>query len=114
MEKMTASERFRRFLSGKTVDRSPAIEWAPWWHLTVNRWRTEGLPPEAKTVEDIQGFFGLDKCLQTSVSYRTAETRELTMALSRNGGYIIAPAQEIQADVPFENLCALIDTAKEL
>ena len=74
MEKMTASERFRRFLSGKTVDRSPAIEWAPWWHLTVNRWRTEGLPPEAKTVEDIQGFFGLDKCLQTSVSYRTAET----------------------------------------
>ena len=42
------------------------------------------------------------------------ETRKLTEALSKNGGYIIAPAQEIQADVPFENLCALIDTAKEL
>lgn len=74
MKTLTASERFRRFLSGEAVDRSPAIEWAPWWHLTVNRWRTEGLPPEAKTVEDIQGFFGLDKCLQTSVSCRTAAT----------------------------------------
>jgi len=40
------------------------------------------------------------------------ETRKVTDALSRNGGYIIAPSQEIQADVPFENLCALIDTAK--
>ena len=42
------------------------------------------------------------------------ETRNVTAALSRNGGYIIAPAQEIQADVPYENLCALIDTAKIL
>ena len=42
------------------------------------------------------------------------ETRKLTEALSKNGGYIIAPAQEIQADVPFENLCALIDTANSL
>ncbi|MBQ3591146.1 MAG: hypothetical protein II979_04335 [Clostridia bacterium] len=41
-----------------------------------------------------------------------AETRKVTDALSRSGGYIIAPSQEIQADVPFENLCALIDTAK--
>ncbi|MBQ3177465.1 MAG: hypothetical protein IJB52_06565 [Clostridia bacterium] len=40
------------------------------------------------------------------------ETRKVTEALSKNGGYIIAPSQEIQADVPFENLCALIDTAK--
>lgn len=43
-----------------------------------------------------------------------AETRKITEALSVNGGYIIAPSQEIQADVPFENLCALIDTAKKL
>ena len=44
----------------------------------------------------------------------TEETERVTEALSRNGGYIIAPAQEIQVDVPFENLCALIDTAKRL
>ena len=59
---MTASERFRRFLAGESVDRSPAIEWAPWWHLTVERWRTEGLPESARSVEDIQEFFGLDNC----------------------------------------------------
>ena len=34
--------------------------------------------------------------------------------LLKNGGFITAPAQEIQADVPFENLCALIDTANAL
>jgi uroporphyrinogen decarboxylase len=42
------------------------------------------------------------------------ETRKVTEALSKNGGYIIAPSQEIQSDVPFENLCALIDTAAKL
>lgn len=42
------------------------------------------------------------------------ETRKITAALSADGGYIIAPSQEIQADVPFENLCALIDTANAL
>ena len=42
------------------------------------------------------------------------ETRKVTAALSKNGGYIIAPSQEIQSDVPFENLCALIDTAAKL
>ena len=40
-----------------------------------------------------------------------AETEHGTAYLARNGGYIIAPAQEIQEDVPFENLCALIDSA---
>ena len=71
---LSASERLQRFLSGKTVDRSPVIEWAPWWHLTIARWRTEGLPESCKSVEDIQGFFGLDKCIQTTASYRTAQT----------------------------------------
>ena len=30
--KLTASERFARYLAGQSVDRMPAIEWAPWWH----------------------------------------------------------------------------------
>ena len=42
------------------------------------------------------------------------ECEAITAALSQNGGYIIAPSQEIQADVPYENLCSLIDTAKSL
>ena len=33
--------------------------------------------------------------------------------MSKGGGYITSPSQGIQEDVPFENLCALIDTAKE-
>ncbi|MBE6541321.1 MAG: uroporphyrinogen decarboxylase [Ruminococcaceae bacterium] len=42
------------------------------------------------------------------------ETEKITSYLSKDGGYIISPSQEIQADVPFENLCAMIDTAMKL
>jgi uroporphyrinogen decarboxylase len=42
-----------------------------------------------------------------------AETRRVTEILSRDGAYIISPSQHIQTDVPYENLRALIDTAKE-
>ena len=42
------------------------------------------------------------------------ETRQIAAYMGRNGGFITAPSQEIQADVPFENLCALIDTANSL
>jgi uroporphyrinogen decarboxylase len=42
-----------------------------------------------------------------------AETGKITEYMSRNGGYIIAPSQEIQADVPYENLRALIDKSRE-
>jgi uroporphyrinogen decarboxylase len=42
-----------------------------------------------------------------------AETRKITEYMSRDGGYIISPSQEIQTDVPYENLRALIDTARE-
>ena len=42
------------------------------------------------------------------------ETIRVTEYLARDGGYLIAAAQGIQSDVPFENLCALVDTANEL
>ena len=71
---MTASERFQKYLAGQPVDRSPVLEWAPWWKLTIDRWRTEGLPAEADTTEKIQNYFGLDKCLQTHGGYKTANT----------------------------------------
>ena len=41
------------------------------------------------------------------------EARQIARYMGRDGGYILAPSQEIQADVPFENVCALIDTARE-
>ena len=73
-QQMTASERFRRYLSGLPVDRAPAMEWVPWWDVTVSRWRWEGLPKEYASVEEIQDYFGLDKCIQTNTNSRTAAT----------------------------------------
>ena len=81
--------------------------------------------PECMDIYDIKEKYG-DKITfwggistQQTLPYGTpedvaAETRKVTEALSKNGGYIIAPSQEIQSDVPFENLCALIDTANAL
>lgn len=40
------------------------------------------------------------------------ETRKVAGAMSQMGGYITAPSQEIQEDVPYENLCAFIHAAK--
>lgn len=40
------------------------------------------------------------------------ETQEVIELLSENGGYITCSSQEIQTDVPYENLKALIETAK--
>ena len=41
------------------------------------------------------------------------ETNEVVELMSRQGGFITAPSQDIQGDVPYENLIALIETAKK-
>jgi uroporphyrinogen decarboxylase len=41
------------------------------------------------------------------------EARRLKKEMSQGGGYIFAPAQELQADVPVENFTALVAAAKE-
>jgi len=41
-----------------------------------------------------------------------AETARIIELMSKNGGYITCSSQEIQLDVPYENLKALIETAK--
>ncbi len=43
-----------------------------------------------------------------------AETRRVRTLMSHGGGYILAPAQEIQGDVPAENILALIEAAQEM
>ncbi len=43
-----------------------------------------------------------------------AETVRVTESMAAGGGYIIAAAQGIQADVPLQNLRALVDTANAL
>lgn len=71
---MQMYERFKNFMEGKPIDRLPVIEWAPFWPLTVDRWRKEGLPAECVSVYDIQNYFGLDKCCQSYFTWQTAQT----------------------------------------
>jgi len=42
-----------------------------------------------------------------------AEARRIRDMMSENGGYIFSPAQDIQRDVPVENVMALLDVARE-
>ena len=41
------------------------------------------------------------------------EARRIRDMMSENGGYIFSPAQDIQRDVPVENVMALLDVARE-
>lgn len=40
---MNPYDRMQTFFAGGPLDRLPVLEWAPWWHLTVQRWQGEGL-----------------------------------------------------------------------
>ena len=71
---MTVPERFKCVMEKKPLDRLPAIEWAPFWNLTIDRWKKEGLPKNLNSVYEIQDFFGLDKCCQTMFSWETENT----------------------------------------
>lgn len=83
------------------------------------------LQPECMDIERIKKEFGDRIAFWGGISTQQIlpfgtcqevreETRRVAALLSPNGGYLTAPSQEIQKDVPFENLCALIDTAREL
>jgi uroporphyrinogen decarboxylase len=81
--------------------------------------------PECMDIRQLKAEFG-DKLgfwggisTQQTLPYGTpdgvrAETREVAKILGAGGGYILSPAQEVQGDVPLENLLALIETAQEL
>jgi len=71
---MTAGERLRGVINKKPVDKLPVIEWAPWWGLTVDRWRGEGLSLPDCGVLEIQRALGLDGCVQTLFPVTSAET----------------------------------------
>ena len=81
--------------------------------------------PECMDIYELKERFGADMTFWGGISTQRTlpfgttdevreETRRVTEAMSQNGGYIIAAAQGIQADVPFENICALVDEANEL
>ncbi|GHV15585.1 hypothetical protein FACS1894219_12530 [Clostridia bacterium] len=76
---------------------------------------------DLKTIKDSWGskmsFYGgisTQKTLPLGTPAEVAaETRATIELMSKNGGYITASSQEVQPDVSYENLIALIETAKE-
>lgn len=61
---MNNRERIVNTLNFKPVDRLPVVEWAPWWHLTPERWRNEGLPKDLADNYKIRDYLGLDRLNQ--------------------------------------------------
>ena len=57
---MNHVERFKAAMNFQPVDRLCALEWAPWWDKTIDRWHGEGLPAELTDAGDIRDYFGLD------------------------------------------------------
>lgn len=55
MSQMNSHERFRRMFAHQEADRVPVID-TP-WEATIERWRREGMPPDASYVD----YFDLDR-----------------------------------------------------
>lgn len=67
---MTNRERFLAVLNGKKPDRLPTIEWAPWWHLTLEQWTKQGLPQEYTDFHKSFEYFGLDMHYQFGLNHK--------------------------------------------
>ena len=82
------------------------------------------IQPEAMDIGELKRKYG-DKLTfwggistQQTLPYGTPEevkkeARLVRNLMSRNGGYVFSPAQSIQADVPAENILALLEIARE-
>ncbi len=66
---MTTRERLNHIFNFEPIDRLPVVEWAPFWDLTLDRWREEGLPvmPIPETVR----YFGSEYFKQFWFAHRT-------------------------------------------
>lgn len=82
------------------------------------------LQPECMDIAAIKRGFGQELCFWGGVSTQqtlpfgspeevVAEARRVRDMLHVGSGYIFSPAQDIQGDVPFENIRALRDVARE-
>jgi len=79
----------------------------------------QGMAPETikRAAGDRLTFWG---AIDTQDLLRTATpdevratVREMVTILGKGGGYVVAPAHNIQNDVPIENVIAMIEAAKE-
>ena len=66
---MTKRERLSNTFNFKPVDSLPAIEWAGWWDVTMDRWHKEGFPYNIDSFE----YLGLDQHAQFWLSHTTNE-----------------------------------------
>ncbi len=57
---VTPRERFHAVADFAQPDSLPVIEWATWWDLSIERWRSEGLDP-ALSGSGLYGALGLDR-----------------------------------------------------
>ena len=74
MTDMTPRERFLRTLNFERCDnRLPLVEWAAWWHLTVERWKTEGMPPGLDWDQSL-AYFDLDPLVLIGAGAGPSET----------------------------------------
>lgn len=80
--------------------------------------------PECMDISSLKDKYGLKMSFYGGISTQDtlpfgnpeevrAETKKVIELMSVNGGYITSPSQDIQTDVPYENLRALIETARE-
>ncbi len=81
------------------------------------------IQPECMDIKELKKSFGDKICFWGGISTQQTlpfgtpddvknEAREVRDMMSKDGGFILAPSQEIQGDVPTKNLLALIDVAK--
>ena len=82
------------------------------------------IQPEAMDIARLKADYGADLAFwggistQQTLPYGTAddvrrEAKQVRDMLADGGGYIFAPAQAIQADVPLDNVRALLDVARQ-
>jgi uroporphyrinogen-III decarboxylase len=72
MNGMSTQERLQALLHFQSFDRLPIVEWAVWWHETLNRWYQEGLPGQLRDRYEIQRHLGMDVWRQFWFHARTA------------------------------------------
>ena len=55
---LTNRERFVRLFRGEPVDRAPFFQFMGAWESSIERWKTEGLDPEAtrQSIREMMGF----------------------------------------------------------
>lgn len=70
---MNSRKRIESVLDFQKPDRLPVVEWAPYWDLTIKRWKSEGLPNTIQTNEDIRDYFELDRMLDIWIRPRTSD-----------------------------------------